>query len=201
MSEIQLSVLIPSVPSRLDKLQTIFDKLIGLSLDKRIEVLSLCDNKVQTIGEKRDNLAQLSKGKYFMFVDDDDDVENIEDVYNATFLDVDVITFKSECRNSNGTKYIVTHHLGNAIEHNTDGNGNYIDSLRPPWHCCAWRSKYKQYRFPHVNYAEDWGWLSQFVDSAKTEYFIDKVVYKYNFDILITEASTESNHLWTNPNT
>jgi hypothetical protein len=35
---------------------------------------------------------------------------------------------------------------------------------------------------------------------AKKESYIDKIVYKYNFDPLVTEASTESNSEWTNPN-
>ena len=35
---------------------------------------------------------------------------------------------------------------------------------------------------------------------AKYEYKIDKVVHKYNFNILVTEASTEDNSEWKNPN-
>ena len=29
---------------------------------------------------------------------------------------------------------------------------------------------------------------------------IDKVLHKYNFDPKVTEASTEDNDIWTNPN-
>ena len=200
MTEIQLSILIPCIPSRFDTAKNIICKLQENIADKKIEVLCLIDNKVKSIGEKRDDLVQVSNGKYFMFLDDDDDIENLDEVYEKTFLDVDVITFKSECRNSNGSKFIVTHHLGNEIEHTNDGNGNYIDCNRPPFHINAWNKKYKEYRFPFVSYGEDWGWLKQFVDLAQEEAYIDKIVYKYNFDPLITEASTESNSEWTNPN-
>jgi len=200
MIEIQLSILIPSIPSRFDKAKNLISKLQENIADKSIEVLCLIDNKVKSIGEKRDDLVQISNGKYFMFLDDDDDLENLEEVYEKTFLDVDVITFKSECRNSNGSKFIVTHHLGNEIEHKNDGNGNYIDCNRPPFHINAWNKKYKEYRFPFVSYGEDWGWLKQFVHLANEEAYIDKVVYKYNFDLLITEASTENNSEWKNPN-
>ena len=246
MTEIQLSILIPCIPSRFDKAKNLISKLQENIADKKIEVLCLIDNKVKSIGEKRDDLVQVSNGKYFMFLDylnkyknnqriefhpiqvdssekykfnlycnflmkqvkegwlmfldDDDDIENLDEVYEKTFLDVDVITFKSECRNSNGSKFIVTHHLGNEIEHTNDGNGNYIDCNRPPFHINAWNKKYKEYRFPFVSYGEDWGWLKQFVDLAQEEAYIDKIVYKYNFDPLITEASTESNSEWTNPN-
>jgi hypothetical protein len=200
MIEIQLSILIPCIPSRFDKAKNLICKLQENIADKSIEVLCLIDNKVKSIGEKRDDLVQISNGKYFMFLDDDDDLENLEEVYEKTFLDVDVITFKSECRNSNGSKFIVTHHLGNEIEHKNDGNGNYIDCNRPPFHINAWNKKYKEYRFPFVSYGEDWGWLKQFVHLANEEAYIDKVVYKYNFDLLITEASTENNSEWKNPN-
>jgi hypothetical protein len=200
MIEIQLSILIPSIPSRFDKAKNLISKLQENIGDKRIEVICLIDNKVKSIGEKRDDLVQISNGKYFMFLDDDDDLENLEEVYEKTFLDVDVITSKSECRNSNGSKFIVTHHLGSEIEHKNDGNGNYIDCNRPPFHINAWNKKYKEYRFPFVSYGEDWGWLKQFVHIANEEAYIDKVVYKYNFDLSITEASTESNSEWKNPN-
>lgn len=200
MKEIQLSILIPCIPSRFEKAQNLIKKLEELIQDRNVEIICLIDNKCKSIGEKRDDLVQIANGKYFMFLDDDDDIENFDELYSKTFLDVDVITFKSECRNSNGSKFIVTHHLGNEIEHTNDGNGNYLDCNRPPFHINAWNKKYKKYRFPFVNYGEDWGWLKQFVNKAKKEAFIDNIVYKYNFDPLITEASTESNSEWKNPN-
>jgi hypothetical protein len=196
----QLSILIPCIPSRFQKVEKLFEKLQQAIGDKNIEIVCVIDNKLKSIGEKRDNLVQICNGKYFMFVDDDDDIDNLEDVYERTFLDVDVITFKSECRNSSGSKFVVTHNLGNEIEHKNDGLGNYIDCKRPPFHINAWNEKYKAYHYPFVSYGEDWGWLKQFIHLAKEESFIDKIVYKYNFDPAITEASTEDNSEWENPN-
>jgi hypothetical protein len=196
----QLSILIPCIPSRFEKAQKLIDKLQAQIEDKDVEIICLIDNKLKSIGEKRDNLVQICNGKYFMFIDDDDDIDNLDDVYERTFLNVDVITSKSECRNANGSKFIVTHHLGYDIEHNNDGEGNYIDCKRPPFHVNAWNKKYKKYRFPFVSYGEDWGWLKQFIHLATKESYIDKIVYKYNFDTNITEASTESNSEWQNPN-
>jgi hypothetical protein len=51
-----------------------------------------------------------------------------------------------------------------------------------------------------VNYAEDWGWLQQVLPIAKTEKHIPKIVHSYNFDPKISEASTDSNIVWQNPN-
>ena len=200
MTQPRLSILIPTIPSRQNMSMMLFDKVIKHLPFDDVEILVLLDNKTKSIGEKRENLVQSCTGKYFMFLDDDDDFENLEDVYHATFSNVDVITFKSLCRNTDKTQYIVTHRLGNEVEHNCDGEGRYLDCNRPPFHNCAWNSKYKKFHFPFVNYAEDWGWLKQFVYDAKTEWHIDKTVYKYNFDSNVSEASTETNSEWKNPN-
>ena len=199
MTQPQLSILIPSIPSRAEKLQALLSRLQDLIGDKNIEVLCLIDNKTKSIGEKRDNLVQMSTGKYLMFIDDDD-ITHLNSVYSATYFDVDVISFQSECLNSNGSKYIVTHNLGNEVEHRCDENGNYLDMKRPPFHNCAWHNKFKKFHFPYVNYAEDWGWLKQFLPLAKKEHHLKEVIYKYNFNPLTTEACVESNSEWTNPN-
>lgn len=196
----RLSILIPSIPSRFDKLVEQYNKIVEMVGDKDIEVLAFTDNKKRTIGEKRDALVQMCKGEYFMFVDDDDELVSLDEIYQGTFQDVDVITFKQECKNNDGSSFVVDFGLKNDLEHNVDDNGNYLDCKRPPFHVCAWNKKYKQYRFPNVNYSEDWGWLKQFVNMAQYEYKIDKVVHKYNFNILVTEASIEDNSEWTNPN-
>jgi hypothetical protein len=163
----QLSILIPSIPSRFDKAIGLYQKIVFLVGERDIEILMLTDNKKRTIGEKREALKNASNGKYFMFVDDDDDLVDLEDLYNATFEDVDVITFQQLCLNADKTTFKVTFGLGNEIEH-TSHNGRYLDCKRPPFHICAWNQRFKDYQFPSVNYAEDWGWLQQVLPIAKT---------------------------------
>jgi len=196
----RLSILIPSIPSRFDKLLATYNQIASMCEGKDIEVLAFTDNKKRTIGEKRDALVQMSNGKYVMFVDDDDTLLSVDEIYEATLEDVDVITFKQECLNTDKSTFVVDFGLGNIIEHNKDENGNYIDCKRPPFHVCAWHKKYKEFRFPNVNYGEDWAWVEQFVKYAQSEVHIDKVLHKYNFDPKVTEASTEDNEIWTNPN-
>jgi hypothetical protein len=200
MKQPRLSILIPSIQSRTELALALIKKIQKELPFDDVEILMLLDNKQKSIGEKRENLVQCSTGKFFMFLDDDDDFENLIDVYNASLENVDVISFKSLCRNNDGSHFIVTHRLKSEVEHNCDENGRYTDCNRPPFHNCAWNSYYKKFHFPFVNYGEDWGWLKQFVSEAKNEYHIDKVIYKYNFDINISEASTESNSEWKNPN-
>lgn len=165
---------------------------------KDIEILMLTDNKHRTIGEKRENLKNISKGIYWMFVDDDDDLVSVEEIYDYIHTElhkpagiqdfVDVITFKQKCRNASGSEYIVTFGLGNEIEHKSDGNGNYVDIKRPPFHVCAWHENFKRVSFSFENYGEDGTFVIEANKWAKTEYFIDKVIHSYNFDQSVTEA-------------
>lgn len=196
----RLSILIPSIPSRFDKLLATYNHIANLCEGKDIEVLAFTDNKKRSIGEKRDALVQMSNGKYVMFVDDDDTLLSVDEIYEATLQDVDVITFKQECLNADKSTFIVDFGLGNDIEHNKDENGNYVDCKRPPFHVCAWHKRFKEFRFPSVNYGEDWAWIKQFIHDAIKEVHIDKVLHKYNFDPKVTEASTDDNDIWTNPN-
>lgn len=183
----RLSILIPSIPSRWYMAKVLFDGLTELVGDRDIEVLLLMDNKQRTIGEKREALKNASNGKYFMFVDDDDSLYSVDEIYEATANDVDVITFKSKCRNSDGSEYIVTFGLKNEIEHNTQ-DGRYLDCKRPPFTQCAWASRFKKFAFPASNYGEDWEWVKQCLPTAFLETHIPLVLHGYNFDPEVSEA-------------
>lgn len=186
----RLSILIPSIPSRWDKAKALYDHIATLIGDRDIEVLLLMDNKRRTIGEKREALKNAANGKYFMFCDDDDSLYSIDEIYEATANDVDVITFKSKCRNSDGSTYIVTAGLRNEVEHNTE-DGRYLDCKRPPFTQSAWASRFKQFSFPATNYSEDWEWVKQCLPTAFLETHIDKVLHGYNFDPEVSEATME----------
>jgi len=197
-----LSILIPSIPSRLPRALGLYKKVMEMVGDRNIEVLLLADNKTRTIGEKRNALKNTSKGRYFMFLDDDDDITSLDSLYEVASRpgNVDVITFKQECRNDDGSTFIVTFGLGNEVEHNSE-NGRYIDLKRPPFHVCAWNESFRKFQFPDVSYGEDWGFVKLCLNYAETESHIDEVILKYNFNPDMTEASTEDNPVWDNPNT
>lgn len=195
----RLSILIPSIPSRFGKAIKLYRELQAMCEGMDIEILMFTDNKKRTIGEKRDALKNLANGKYFMFVDDDDSLLSVQEIYDATANDVDVITFKQRSFNNDGSSYIVTFGLGNPVEHNTE-NGKYIDCKRPPFPCCAWHKDFKRITFPSINYGEDGVWLNYAFDFAKTEIYIDKILHSYNFNSQVSEASVENNDHWQNPN-
>jgi hypothetical protein len=184
----RLSILICSIPSRWLLAKALYQHILGLVGDKNIEVLLFLDNKKRTIGEKREAIKNVSLGKYFMFIDDDDFLFSVDEIYNATESDVDVITFDVRSRNADGSFYTVSFGLGNAVEHNTE-DGRYLDCKRPPFTQCAWAEKFKPIRYPKLNYAEDWEWVRVALEMAKTEIHINKTIAAYNFDPNISEAS------------
>lgn len=196
----QLTILIPSIPERFEKVIKLYNSLIEMKEDREIEIIILTDNKQMSIGMKQNYLKFMVGGKYFMFLHDDDNLLSLKEVYDATFLNVDVIDFKAICYNNDRSTYTVTQRLGNEVEHNTV-DGRYVDCNRPPFPNCAWRSdKFRDIMFPDISYSEDWEWVKQCLDIAKTEHFIDKEIFSYNFSPTETAASTVSNEFWTNPN-
>jgi hypothetical protein len=181
----KLSILTPSIPSRLTgSLKKIIDKIQDQikknNLEKEVEHLVLIDNKIRTVGRKRDNLVQSAVGNFVAFVDDDDDISDdyVEELVNAIKKNpnVDVITFKQKCFIENYPKSTVIFGLNN-------GNEAYQPNTtfkRKPYHICAWnRLLCQNYRVPSNNICEDYGWVSQLWRVAKTEFFIDKELHSY----------------------
>lgn len=183
---ITLSILIPSIPERLDKLKTLIEK-IQLIKGYNYEILSLCDNRQMTIGEKRNKLVSMAKGKYIAFCDDDDDITDKYELLMiaCSTVNADVITFKQEAT-VDGNKTIVDFdlkHTENEI-FVTDGV-----TKRRPFHVCAWkRELVKGIKFPEINWGEDWKWCAKALKKVKTQCKIDKVLHIYIHDKEISRA-------------
>lgn len=193
----QLSILIPAIPERWDMSRQLFTKLQKMCEGKQIEILYLMDNRKRTCGEKHEALKNISNGKYFMFCHDDDDILRIDEVYQATFQDVDVITFKQLCDSPNEAKtpYVVTFGLGNPIEETqTLSDGSFTSVRRPPWTVCAWNQKFKS--IPYTpDYAEDGIWVTKALAEAKTEVFVDVFVHHYRWDVNTTSDLSARNNV------
>lgn len=180
-----LSILTPSIPSRvgtsLIKLINKIEKQIQENnLEKKVEHLILIDNKIRTVGRKRDNLVQSAVGQFVAFVDDDDDISNdyVLELTNAIKEnpDVDVITFDQNCFIEDYPKSVATF----GLNHEHQGYEPGIRFTRKPYHICAWNRKLaQQFRVPSNNICEDAGWVTPMWNVAKTEHHIDKVLHAY----------------------
>ena len=188
-----LSVLVPATPKRYQThLWPLWQKLEAqvdaLEQEGAVELLVFLDNRRRTIGEKRDALVQMSRGKFVAFCDDDDDVSK---VYISTLVGVgehapehaSVITFDQRAV-INGEEAICQF----SLRHQNEAF-KAPSFKRNAWHVCAWRGDLaRRYRFPASNYGEDWAWAKHLVMEARGEIRIDRVLHTYRYDDRVSEA-------------
>ena len=202
-SKLKLSILILSIPSRLEKYKILQDKLLDQIGDREdVEVLCLIDNKSMHIFEKRNELLRSARGTHIAWLDDDDDVadnyierltETIEDNPNT-----DVISFNQDCY-LNGVHAKVFLKMGNPHEPVVaiaDGySHSYKDTLRPPYHFCVWKRTLAQseqfnsvYHPQSGQSCEDIDWLSRLYPKVEESVALDDFLHVYQWSSEETES-------------
>ena len=188
---ILFSVLIPAIFERLDDLKALSTELqrqITESKRDDVEVISVVDNCVVTIGRKREAVLRASHGQFLAYTDDDDWIAPtyIAEITAAigAHRDVDVVTFNSHAYINSDKPAEVIMQLGNPNEQYSSGRFK-----RAAWHTCAWRAELaKQFSFPDSSYGEDWAWAKQCNEAAKTEHHLDSFLHIYRFSSDKTRA-------------
>ena len=182
-----LSILTPSVPSRLDRLQRLIDEVQRQVGDLPVEHLVLIDNKRRTIGEKRQALLDIAIGDYVAFVDDDDWIrpQYVQRILEASASNPSVITFR-QLATFDGVAGEIIFGLGCANEEWAAGEAR----KRAAWHVCAWhRGLARQSTFPAINYGEDWAWAEPLNRKfTSDEVHVPLVLHEYHFRTNVTEA-------------
>lgn len=186
MTQPLLSILIPSIPERNIQAMQLFNRIEKIMLGYDVEILILTDNLKNSIGQKREKLKNTASGKYFAFVDDDDDISFcyylIADVILSS--EPDVICFNS-LASVNGDRGIVK--FGVEYE-NQEFQANAL-TYRKPFHVCAWRTDLvKDIPFNDSNYGEDWDWAERALQRVKNHHTIDAVLHYYCFDKNVSRA-------------
>ncbi len=179
------SILICTLDEREELFSHIYGKLTQQikdhHLENRVEVLYFKDNRENSIGKKRNELMQKSRGMYVNFIDDDDD---IHDEYIKMLHEK--ITQKPDCISLQGIitfDGIYPRPFFHSVEYSTyfeDEKGYY----RPPNHLNVMkRSVASQFLFPNISYGEDTDWAMQVCRASllKTEEKISTPYYFYNF--------------------
>ena len=189
----KLSILVCSTHNRYNTfLPKILDQLFGQlkQLDqetqKQVEILALVDNKTIMLGTKRNNLIDISKGEYLVFVDDDDRVSDdyISSILSATATNPDVITFIASV-SINGEPPKPCHYSSMY-----DADFNQPDSYhRLPNHImCVRRELAEKVLFKAILYGEDSDYSQRLKPLIKTEQAINRTLYFYDYNIETTEA-------------
>ena len=195
-----VSILIPTLIERRETFNKMIDKLYKQieegNYQKKIEILSICDDRSVKLCDKRNTLQKLSRGKYFLHLDDDDElddsfckyvIEHIEldlPVYQPN-RDPDIIGFNQLARVS-GDRFVVIPHIQSDFNLNPapDKEG-YSAYYRFPWQYSLWNEKYKKiYRTDvDTNAREDQNWLKKvLLEYPKNMTYIDKILHYYNYD-------------------
>jgi len=181
-NNILFTIGILTVPERkeyLDRLLGLLDRIIPSEYKQSVEILVNNDNMVKTVGQKRNEILDIAKGKYTAFIDDDD---MVSDNYFKLIIpelekDVDGVGW-------NGQYYV------NGIpimkfNHANKNNGHFKENgvqHRPLNHLNPVRTSIaKQIKFPEKNFAEDADFCDRLLASGliKTESNIDKILYHY----------------------
>ena len=180
----KLSVLICTLEER----KTLFDVLIArinrilLAYNvTEVQILSECDNRQMSIGEKRNLLLSRAEGDYVCFIDDDDtiDEEYFIRILKALESEPDCVELIG-MMNTDGLNQKRFEH---SIKHSTYHEYNntyfrYPNHLNPIKREIAMR-----FKFPETNFGEDTEWATQIRDSGllRIESRMDKVIYHYRY--------------------
>lgn len=182
---IKLSILIPTVVSREAKLESLMNA-IRPQLTDEVEVFTLCDNKEITIGEKRTALYQESKGLFAVQIDDDDMIPDyyVSEVLKRidSFPDIDCIGYIERCI-WGGSRETFSDFSLRYSEWKEQKDNPEFAHVRTPFHKTPIRTEIaKQVTFDAIRWGEDHKWSIAVNPLLKTEVYIPKVMYIYQYE-------------------
>jgi glycosyltransferase involved in cell wall biosynthesis len=178
-----LSILIPTLPSRINMLSMLIQRLnkqiIDFDFIDRVQILTLCDTKEFSVGKKRNMLLEMSCGKYVCFIDDDDQISDkyLFEIMRATQSNADVITFCGD---------YVENKLTTPFSISCIHRGNYNHPnifYRLPNHLCPVKREIAMIcQFTDKNFGEDSDYSERINKHIKNEFHIQDKLYFYMYD-------------------
>ena len=199
-----VSILIPTLFERtsvfIPMVEALFKQIKDNDLEKKVEIISICDNRNMTLPAKRNKLQEMASGKYFTHLDDDDNFteeycKTITDFIETLEDDVDVIGYNQKAYVEDDI-FIVRSSQEHGLQLTPSGNqfnedmsikeGVIPEVFRTPWQWCLWnRERFgKVYRSDaDGNGAEDQNWLVRVhLEYPKTYKYIDFIAHEYHFE-------------------
>lgn len=190
MTEKLLSILIPTTPDREKVLYELLSELHNQiekgGYDSFVEILVETDNRELSVGKKRQMLLERAKGKYVIFIDDDDKVgeDYLFEIMEAIKQEPDVITFNGwiETNGANRENFKISKDFPYITVSDAYGKNEY---LRFPNHLCGiLRSIAIKIGYKDMRHAEDYDYAKRLKDSGllKNEIYIQKDLYFYLYN-------------------
>lgn len=186
------SILIPTVSRRKLLLDSLIYKLtqqvVALSVKDGVDyweqIQILRDPRDhELVGVKRNDLLACAEGKYVSFFDDDDEPADdyVAQHIKAFAHNTDCVSLRGIMTTDGERPEIFEHSLQYMEWRETS---NPIKYERYPNHLNAIRAEIAQrFRFPEKNFGEDHAWSTAIhrAEAIKTEFYIDKILYHYNY--------------------
>lgn len=160
--------------------ENLSDEYFTLPISKEYNAEFIIDDTDDiTIGEKRNNLIERSKGKYITFIDDDDLISSNYFIHlsNAISKGVDVCQIVGKYYKNNEFISDFVH----SIKYNYYGEENNV-LVRPPNHLNMIKKELiNDIKFENKFYNEDTEWALKISNLGilKTEYEVNEVMYFY----------------------
>lgn len=198
MNPYKLSILVCSalernetfIPKSLRRLRML-KSLLSAEDKKKVQILYIIDDKEMMLGDKRNYAREGAMGEYITYVDDDD---YITDDYITSLLeaidkhDVDVITFNAMVSINGGSPKLCRYSSKYSQDYNTE-----TEYHRLPNHIvCVRREISNLVSFPSIIYGEDALYAKILKKHIKTEHYIDKALYHYNYNEMTTIAQEQT---------
>lgn len=187
----KLSILVLSTHTRRNtflpkSLEMIYGQLEKSIHKDKVEILYLIDNRCMTVGDKRNRIKSIATGDYIAFVDDDDRISDnyINELIAAIEYDQDAITFKCQVQDRSGEIKMCYYSLKYSQDFDLGQNCYRIPNPR----VCVKREIANQVQFRDISLGEDYYFGTDIKPLIKTEYFINKVLYYYDFNAQTTET-------------
>lgn len=187
----RLSILVLSTHTRRNtflpkSLEMIYGQLEKSPHKNEVEVLYLIDNRCMTVGDKRNRIKSIATGEYITFVDDDDRISDnyINEIIAATDYGTDVITFKCQVSDRSGITKMCFY--SNKYKHDFDFGNNCYRIPNP--RVVIKKEIAESVQFQNISLGEDYYFGLDIKPLIQTEYFIDKVLYYYDFNESTTEC-------------
>lgn len=188
----KLSILIASVAERKHFLNELM-MVLKPQLTPEVEVLISYDTGI-SIGEKRNRLLRSSKGKYCVFIDDDDLVSRwyVGLILSAIKQDPDVVGFKLKIlpfKKLSKLEYNVSTEVIHSLRYEKWNNVSVPQERTPNHLNPIKRELLIKNMFNNINFGEDRQFSESIVNLLTNEIFIDKELYFYRYGIVHNSLS------------
>ncbi|MEE9572782.1 MAG: glycosyltransferase [Candidatus Neomarinimicrobiota bacterium] len=180
----KLSILMCTLPEPFrdgNFLKDISENITRQIQGRSVQLLYLGDNKSMTVGEKRNHLMNMAKGKRIAFVDDDDQISDdyVDRLLEYCELDFDCVgigvKFTKDGQNPSDYDYSYKKNI------NTRVNGNRVYG-RMPNHLCLWKREIAmRCKFPNKNIGEDHAWAEEQLLKGYSFFKTEDIIYHYDF--------------------